>query len=1055
MLKNTLVSSRVSEVHNVIHVADVHIRNFNRHDEYETVFERLYSYCRESVAKEPNTIIYLAGDIVHAKTDMSPELIVTTRNLFLNLSQIAPVILIAGNHDLVINNPNRLDALTPIVDSIDVHDFFYLKETGVYHFGGVDFVVNAVWEPVDNFIKASDVQSNNTKVVLFHGAIDKANTDTGVQMRNDKISIETFKGFDFGMFGDIHMFQYLDSSTRFAYAGSLIQQNFAEGLRHGVINWNLRTGKSKFVQIKNDWGYFTIDIRDGKIMNLPPDFSLKNRLRIRSYDTANSDLFKLMAKLKSLVRIEDVRIQRFSTNTSTGTQLTPNIGHVRDVEYQNELITHYLEQKYSLDSELLDKIRDINRKVNTEIDTSPVIRNVMWSPVSFEFSNMFSYGENNKIDFSKMRGTYGIFAHNASGKSSILDSLMFCIFDKCSRTFKASQIMNNKQDNFSCKFHFQIGGRDYFITRKGTRDKRGNVPVSVNFWYEDNGETVSLNGKDREGTNSEIRNLLGTYDDFIITAMSLQGNNTNFIDKQQRDRKDLLAQFLDLDLFEELNEIASESIKSVQSVIKDISKQDFGSKLAEANDKLLATKQQIIELDKKRSEFEESVEDRNLKILELTKSLKQIDSTLMTHKLDDIIARKETFLQKFVESDNTFLELTENLNVLQDELQTMENEFAKIDALQIERDRKTLHEVRSEINNLRNLLENNKLQIQHNQSKIDNLSNHEYDPNCKYCITNVFVQDAKNAESHLNELNKKRNELELELSQSMVILPKVEYADSAFEGKLKLERQILIKQQEISQIERKLDENNRKKEDIQSKLDRLELLIHSYVENEGIIKENQDIQLKIAETEFHRDLLQAELRQCNDSYIRLASERSIYEKTMQDCAEGIKRLQKLEEEASAYEFYIKAVSRNGVPYELISVAMPKIGAEVNSILGQIVDFQVLFETDGKSINAYIVYDDQNYWPLEMTSGMERFIASLAIRTALINVSSLPRPTFIVIDEGWGTLDSNNLTSMYMLFDYLKTQFDFMLTISHIDRMRDIVDSAIEIKKQNGYSSVSY
>jgi DNA repair exonuclease SbcCD ATPase subunit len=87
--------------------------------------------------------------------------------------------------------------------------------------------------------------------------------------------------------------------------------------------------------------------------------------------------------------------------------------------------------------------------------------------------------------------------------------------------------------------------------------------------------------------------------------------------------------------------------------------------------------------------------------------------------------------------------------------------------------------------------------------------------------------------------------------------------------------------------------------------------------------------------------------------------------------------------------------------------------------------------------------------------MEKFISSLAIRTALVNVSSLPRPNFMAIDEGFGVLDSENLNSLHMFFDYMKTQFDFLLTISHIDALRDIMDSIIEIKKENGFSNVRF
>jgi len=207
VIKQKLISNRVIKVDNVIHIADVHIRNFKRHDEYESVFNRVYDYCRDQVQKDKNTIIYLAGDIVHAKTDMSPELIVITRNFFVNLAEIAPVLLISGNHDRSLNNRNRLDALTPIVDSLNVPDFFYLKETGVYTFGGVHFILNAVWEDPENFITAEDVVEGGKKIVLFHGAIDKADIGLGHLIKNNRLSVEKFKGFDVGMFGDIHAFQ--------------------------------------------------------------------------------------------------------------------------------------------------------------------------------------------------------------------------------------------------------------------------------------------------------------------------------------------------------------------------------------------------------------------------------------------------------------------------------------------------------------------------------------------------------------------------------------------------------------------------------------------------------------------------------------------------------------------------------------------------------------------------------------------------------------------------------------------------------------------------------
>ena len=169
----------------------------------------------------------------------------------------------------------------------------------------------------------------------------------------------------------------------------------------------------------------------------------------------------------------------------------------------------------------------------------------------------------------------------------------------------------------------------------------------------------------------------------------------------------------------------------------------------------------------------------------------------------------------------------------------------------------------------------------------------------------------------------------------------------------------------------------------------------------------------------------------------------------------ISEVKTLESQSKLYDYYLNALSRDGVSYELIEKALPMLEGEVNNILGQIVDFGMQLEIDGKNINAYLVYGDQR-WSLEMCSGMERFISGLSeLELTLINVCNLPRPNFLVIDEGFGTLDSENLQSLFMLFTYLKTQFDFVMVISHIDSMRDVVDGLVEIKKEKGFSNVKY
>ena len=187
----------------------------------------------------------------------------------------------------------------------------------------------------------------------------------------------------------------------------------------------------------------------------------------------------------------------------------------------------------------------------------------------------------------------------------------------------------------------------------------------------------------------------------------------------------------------------------------------------------------------------------------------------------------------------------------------------------------------------------------------------------------------------------------------------------------------------------------------------------------------------------------------------MSSSISVLSARKAEIIKNIATLKTLEKQYKAVDYYLKAVNRDGVPYHLIDQILPKLQDEVNAILTEISNFNVILETDGKNINGHIVYDDERFWPLELSSGMERFVSSLALRTALIKVTTLPKPDFLVIDEGFGVLSSNNLESMETLFNKLRDMFGFTIIVSHIDSMKDMVDSQIEIVKPQNRSKVSY
>jgi DNA repair exonuclease SbcCD ATPase subunit len=260
---------------------------------------------------------------------------------------------------------------------------------------------------------------------------------------------------------------------------------------------------------------------------------------------------------------------------------------------------------------------------------------------------------------------------------------------------------------------------------------------------------------------------------------------------------------------------------------------------------------------------------------------------------------------------------------------------------------------------------------------------------------------------------------------------------------------------EVQQLETTRDHLGEKLVYVSDKIEIVESDIQKYHIQEKDILFNEKINKDIAVIEVELDSVNYYFEQSEKDLKENEVELKIAENQKKEIIKIIDEVQELENKHAAFKYYLEAIKRDGVPYELISKALPAITNEVNNILSQLVDFSMTFEMDGKNINNYIVYDNDNQWPLELSSGMEKFISSLAIRVGLINVSNLPRGNFLAIDEGWGTMDSDNINSVYNLFQYLKTQFQFTLIVSHIDSMRDAVDTLLEIKKEKGFSQVKF
>ena len=1042
----------------IYHIADIHIRNIKRHKEFREVFYSMFEEIKKRGTED--SIIYLAGDIAHAKLEMSPELVSEISWLFTECNKLCPTIVIAGNHDCNMNNSDRLDVLTPIVDALKLPNLTYLKDTQVYGIGDVDFAVFSIFDNKDNWPKADTIFANK-KIALFHGPVDNSTTDVGYVVSSRHFTTDIFDGYDLALLGDIHKRQEMTSPSgcKVVYAGSLVQQNFGETLdKHGFLVWDLDTMTYEEVDIQNDYGYYTMDIVNGvvpDVINLPKF----PRLRVRFSDTDAADTKRAITEIKIKYGVEDFTIIKTDSLAKKKTGDRDNqieLEDITNVNYQNSLITDYIQRMMPfVTPEDVLGIQTLNKEINSKIVIDDLTRNVQWKPLRFEFSNMFSYGEDNIINFDKVSGLMGLFAPNASGKSSLFDAISFCLFDRCSRTFKASNILNNRKSDFHCQLDFSVEGITYYIRREARMVNNGrNVKVDVQFWRVKDGTSESLNGTERRDTNSVIEQYVGRYEDFVLTALSLQGNNTLFIDKSQSERKDLMAQFMGLDIFDKLYEAANEDIKEVSALIRNFKRTDFTTELATKETDLKESKKIVNELEITLKDLNKKKDGIQNQISDLKESLAPIDNRL---ELSTLEAAKGSIESKLVTNRKDREDKESKINEYQtllNEVSQSINQHSEINGLSIDDAKKEWDLAKGKIADVQQQIDRLESQYESNLDKLKHLEQHEYDPNCQYCMNNVFVKDAiatkevvKTQESQLETLN---------IAHHALIKATEPFADvddvwtSLVELRNKYQKGEII----IQKTQAEWDGLGTQYELLITQLSGVKADINRYNAISETILQNKEINEHIKTLEIQKKEFDKDISDTNKKILQKTGEIGSIDSFINTTKAKISEVKDLENKNTLYTYYLDAVKKDGVPYELISKAMPVIENEVNNILAQVVDFSLSMDTDGKNINAKLVYEDQE-WTLEMGSGMEKFISGLAIRVALINICGLPRPNFLVIDEGFGTLDADNLSSLFMMMQYLKTQFDFIWVISHLEQMRDIVDGLIEIKKENGFSKIKF
>ena len=194
----------------VIHCSDIHIKNLLRHDEYAEQLTRFIEKCKEisePYEKEELRIV-VAGDLIDQKNNITPELITFVSTFIRELEEIAQVIVIAGNHDLIVNNLSRKDAISSIFETAAFQNSYLLDMELNYQSGCVvdDNITWCLYSIFDNFNQPNIIETqhehpNNKMIGLYHGMIIGSMLYNG-NIVDSGVQGELFEGCDCVMAGD-------------------------------------------------------------------------------------------------------------------------------------------------------------------------------------------------------------------------------------------------------------------------------------------------------------------------------------------------------------------------------------------------------------------------------------------------------------------------------------------------------------------------------------------------------------------------------------------------------------------------------------------------------------------------------------------------------------------------------------------------------------------------------------------------------------------------------------------------------------------------------------
>jgi DNA repair exonuclease SbcCD ATPase subunit len=604
-----------------------------------------------------------------------------------------------------------------------------------------------------------------------------------------------------------------------------------------------------------------------------------------------------------------------------------------------------------------------------------------------------------------------VFGKSGVGKSSaVVDVPLYCMFNKISkRVTKNDWIINENKDNCSAEMEVFLRDKMYKISRKTTTfikaGKKSGKPVyqgrtDVDFRvFRADGSEQELNAEERMSTDAEIRKLFGSPEDFIATSVAPQWKLLNIVESGGTDRQKLIGRYFDIDIFDKKHKLAREELRETNSRLKSITSGNLKDELEESEKKLKEVAKKI----KKSRKVQESCEKKREKIS------KQIEK--FRKKIVYVVSKEsEESIRKKIEREEKVLS----------ELQKKAKEYS------------------DKVKAQRSLDMEHVWQCDELLRKADDLEKRaeSLDRSCSCthnsgCLLEGEINSLKKEAGQIRKsVDLSDDEISARMNKNSEIQKTIKERDKAYASS------VSFSEEKLSQLERALE---------------------SAVANKEQMQRNEDLEGEIEGLRVDLKAADLMLEKSRSEALLLSREFGAAESTYKTKKALADEYEALKVDYEAYDYFMRAMSKDGIVRQIISNNLGIINSEIEKILSHGVGFTVALESneDGKAIDIFFKHERSPKRHIELCSGMEKTMAEVAIRAALVSVTTLPRSNIFVLDEAFGALDPEYMSGLTRILEYLKTLFETVIIITHKDELRDFVDHVIEVERdESGYARLT-